>query len=112
MIDLTEIIGAVLALMTTIITCVLIPWIQAKTTNEQRKKMKDIYRMAVFAAEQLVGAGHGHEKLEEAKKMIEAAGYTFDRNQLEATVMECLNLAFEETYEIETEDEDEVGDAE
>ena len=107
MIDLTELIRAVIALMTVIITSVLIPWIRAKTTNEQRKKMKDIYRMAVFAAEQLWGAGNGEAKLKDAQHMIEEAGYTFDRALLEATVCECLNLTFEEAYEFETDDGDE-----
>ena len=98
MIDLTPIFQALILLLATIITSKLIPWIKTKTTNEQQEKMTVAYRVAVFAAEQLCGAGNGTDKKHKAKEIVEKAGFTFDDNLLEATVYECLNQ-FKETDE-------------
>jgi LysR family transcriptional repressor of citA len=53
MIDLTPIINAVIALIAAIISVKVIPWIKAKTTNEQQAMMRAAVKTAVFAAEQL-----------------------------------------------------------
>ena len=98
MIDLTPIFQAIIALLAAIITYKLIPWIKARTTNEQQEKMATAYRIAVLAAEQLYGSGYGLDKFQAAKKIIEKSGFTFDENLLEATVYENLTQ-FKETVE-------------
>ena len=73
MIDLTPIFEAILALLATLVTYKLIPWIKARTT-----------------AEQLYGAGKGAEKLDYVIKELEARGFTADRAAIEAAVKEQL----------------------
>ena len=63
MIDLTPIITAVLTLIISLISAFLIPYIKAKTTDEQFKTIKLWVQVAVQAAEMLyVGSGRGEEK--------------------------------------------------
>ena len=90
-IDLTPIIQAVIALLAAIVTYKLIPWIKAKTTNEQQAMIKAAIKTAVFAAEQLYGAGEGAKKLDFVVKWLEDHGYTANRVEIEAAVRECIN---------------------
>ena len=89
-IDLTPIIQAVIALIAAIITAKVIPWIKAKTTNEQQKYIAATIKTLVFAAEQLYGTGNGEYKLEYVKNALEAKGFTVDRAQIEAVIKENL----------------------
>ena len=86
MIDLTPILQAVLALLAALITYKLIPWIKAKTTQEQQNLLLSITSVLVFAAEQLYGAGRGEEKLDYVVRELEARGFTADRAAIEAVV--------------------------
>ena len=92
-IDLTPIIQAVITLIAALITAKLIPWIKAKTTNEQQAMLRAAVKTAVFAAEQLYGAGNGGHKLEYACEMLRSQGYVVDRVKIEAAVGEFLNGA-------------------
>lgn len=90
-IDLTAIFQAILALLAAIITYKVIPWIKARTTNEQQSLLKATVRTLVFAAEQIYGAGKGSEKLEFVIRQLEAQGFTVNRVEIEAAVGEHLN---------------------
>lgn len=90
-IDLTPILQALIALIAALITYRLVPWIKARTTELQRDNLEAVIRIAVFAAEQLYGSGHGSEKLDYATQWLEEHGYTVDRAQIEATVYDYLN---------------------
>lgn len=95
-IDLTPILQAIIALIAAIITAKVIPWIKAKTTNEQQMMLFAAVKTLVFAAEQIYGAGKGEEKLEYVVHELEKQGYTADRNLVEAAVREnfgALNAA-------------------
>ena len=86
MIDLTDIINAVLALLAAIVTAKVIPWIKAKTTTEQQNALMSITSVLVFAAEQLYGTGKGAEKLDYVITELEKRGYTADRAAIEAVI--------------------------
>ena len=90
-IDLTPIIQAVIALIAALITSKLIPWIKAKTTNEQQKMLSATIKTLVFAAEQIYGAGNGENKLEYVAEMLREKGFEYDRVAVEAAVKEHLN---------------------
>ena len=92
MIDLTPIFRALITLFAAIITYFVVPWLKERTTAAQQERIKTIYRIAVLAAEQSVGEGHGAEKLHKAQHIIEEHGYTFDPAILESVVYEELNL--------------------
>lgn len=91
MVDLTPIFQAVIALLAALITYKLIPWIKAKTSNEQQQAMRAMVKVLVFAAEQIYGAGHGHEKLEYVKQQLEFAGFSIDVAEIEAAVGQYIN---------------------
>ena len=91
MIDLTPIFQAVIALLAALITYKLIPWIKARTTNEQQMRLDAAIRVAVYAAEQLFGAGHGADKMDYALNYLREMGFEVDSREIEATVYSCLN---------------------
>lgn len=91
MIDLTPIIQALIGLLATIITVKVIPWIKARTTNEQQEGLRALIRTLVYAAEQIYGAGKGAEKLDYVIAQLAAKGYKVARCDIEAAVGEYLN---------------------
>ena len=85
-IDLTMIVEAILALLATLITVKLIPYIKSKTTAEQQAKIQAAINTAVYAAEQLFGAGRGEEKLAWALKNLESQGIKIDSAAIRAGI--------------------------
>lgn len=88
-IDLTPIFQAIIALLAAIITSKVIPWIKAKTTNEQQHYLQATVRTLVFAAEQIYGAGNGHVKLQHVMDELEYRGFTANLYDIEAAVKEA-----------------------
>ncbi len=91
MIDLTPIINAIIALLAAIVTVKVIPWIKARTTNEQQATIKALVKTLVFAAEQLYGAGGGEKKLAWVKDQLALRGYAVNTVEIEAAVGEYIN---------------------
>lgn len=85
-IDLTPLLQALFALLATIITVKIIPWIKSRTTAEQQKTLHTAVQVAVYAAEQVYGAGRGNEKLAYAQTYLLGKGYTVDIEVIEAAV--------------------------
>lgn len=82
-VDLTPILEIVIMLVVTIITSFLIPWIKAKTTQEQWCMIQDIAKIGTTAAEILFkGSGRGQEKLSYVMTYIKEfclqKGFSFD----------------------------------
>ena len=86
MIDLTPIFEVVIALIAALITYKLIPWIKARTTNEQQALLQATVKTLAYAAEQLYGAGKGAAKLDYVMTELEKRGFTADRAAIEAAV--------------------------
>lgn len=91
MIDLTPLFQALITLLCALITYKLIPWIKARTTNEQQNMLRATIRTLVYAAEQIYGAGKGGEKLDYVAAQLAAKGYSVDRAEIEAAVGEYIN---------------------
>lgn len=87
-IDLTPIFQALIALLASIITLKLVPWIKSKTTEKQQDLLRAAVSVAVCAAEQLYGAGNGKEKLLYVKGKLAEKGYKVDIDEIEAAVRE------------------------
>ena len=88
MIDLTDIIQAVIALIVALITYKVIPWIKAKTTESQQAILMATVRTLVYAAEQLYGAGKGKEKFTYVRQKLQEKGFDIDVDAIEAAVKE------------------------
>ena len=91
MINLTPIFQAVIGLLAALITYKLIPYIKAHTTQKQQALLQSAIEIAVFAAEQIYGSGHGEEKLEYASIWLQDHGFCVDRAEIEACVYNYLN---------------------
>lgn len=90
-IDLTPIVQAIIALLAALITLKVIPWINARTTKEQKANLQAVIRTLVYAAEQLYGAGKGKEKLDYVCAWLDEHGFKADRSEIEAAVYQAFN---------------------
>ncbi len=69
-IDVTEIVVALIGLMSLVITSVIVPLIKSKLTNAQWQMVRTYALAGVQAAEILIGSGQGEEKLRWASEYI------------------------------------------
>ncbi len=86
MVDLTGIFEALIALVSSIVTVFLIPWLKTKLTNEQLNKAHSIVQIGVFAAEKLYGAGRGAEKFAYVEELLSAKKIKLDTKTLTAMI--------------------------
>lgn len=70
-IDITEVVVALIGVLSIFITSVVFPLIKSKLTNSQWETIKNYALAGVQAAEILIGAGNGIKKFEKAKQYIE-----------------------------------------
>ena len=99
--DITPIVNAVIALIGIVITVILIPYIQSRTTASQQAIISTIVSTAVFGYEQIIkGTGMGAEKfakaMAEIKSKLAKKNITFNEDdiklQIEAEVRK-LNIS-------------------
>lgn len=86
MVDLTPIFEALIALVGTVITVFLIPWLKTKLTNEQLSKAQAVVQIGVFAAEKAYGAGNGDKKLKYVEDLLAQKKIKLDTTTLKAMV--------------------------
>jgi len=108
MIDLTPIFQAVIALLAALITYKLIPWIRSKTDAQTQRNLETAARVAVYAAEQIFGAGHGADKMDYAIGVLENSGFTLDADVIRATLESAVReMNADDWYPTEPEKEPE-----
>jgi xanthosine utilization system XapX-like protein len=90
-INLTPFIQALIGLLATLITYRLIPWIKSKMSESQALLLDAAITTAVFAAEQVYGAGNGAEKMDYALNYLRDHGFDVDSRAIEAQVYDLLN---------------------
>lgn len=111
-IDLTTIINAIIALLAALVTYRVIPWIKAKTTNEQQAYIRALVKAGVFAAEQIYNTdGMGHQKMEYVKEWLQSHGLDIDVAEIEAAVSEYINHPEGVLYAVEQPVEAPEGEA-
>ena len=86
MVDLTGIFEALIALVSSVVTVFLIPWLKTKLNNEQLNKAHSIVQIGVFAAEKLYGAGKGDQKFKYVEDLLAAKKIKLDTMTLKAMV--------------------------
>lgn len=97
MVDLTQVVVAVLTLVFSLVSAFLIPYLKTKVNGEQLKTIKFWVNIAVEAAEMIyVGTGKGAEKKAYVVDFLNKKGFHLDTaeidNIIEAAVLE-LKLA-------------------
>ncbi len=91
MIDLTEVIKALFALLIAVLTYVVFPLLKSKLSEEKFALMKEIARTGVYAAEQLyTGSGRGEEKLEYVMNYMKERGYDINKEEVRTVVESCV----------------------
>lgn len=84
MVDLTPIVSAVVTLIISLVSAFLIPYIKAKTTEEQFNTIKLWVQVAVQAAEMLyIGSGRGKEKKQYVIEFLKSKGFTLNTEEIE-----------------------------
>lgn len=86
MIDITQIVVALIGLLGTILTGFLIPILRNKLTDKQNEIFDSVVRVGVYAAEQMFGAGKGTEKKQYVLKLLEERGYDVDAEIVNAAI--------------------------
>lgn len=86
MIDITQIVVALIGLLGTILTGFLIPVLRNKLTDKQNEIFDSVVRVGVYAAEQMFGAGKGAEKKEYVLKLLAERGYDVDAEIVNAAI--------------------------
>lgn len=103
MIDLTQVISAVIALIIACVSAFLIPYLKSKLSADQLGNIIMWVNIAVEAAEMIyTGTGRGEEKKQYVLDFLAGKGYTLNaaeiENLIESAVLE-LKLAQKEKEE-------------
>ena len=86
MIDITQVVVALIGLLGIILTSVVFPLLKLKLSVEQQSTLYALIRTGVFAAEQLFPAEKGAEKLEYVKNLLREKGYDADTDSVRAAI--------------------------
>ena len=68
-------------------------WLDERTTSEQQQRIYDLIEKLVNAAEQMIGAGMGNEKLKYVVNELRRRGISVDVDMIEAAVKEMNDKA-------------------
>ena len=86
-IDITQIIVALVGLISAIITYVLVPHIKSKTDAATFAKIQTMVQVAVTAAEQIyTGTGMGQTKKKFVLEFLESKGYKVDEDTIDKLI--------------------------
>lgn len=97
MIDLTQVIIAVLTLIFSVVSAFLIPYLKTKVSAEQLETIKFWVNIAVQAAEMIyAGSGRGEEKKEYVLKFLNSKGFTLNAEEIE-NIIEAAVLELKKT---------------
>ena len=93
MIDLTEVVIAVIGLVVATMSTILVPYLKQKMSADKFNEMQVWVNIAVKAAEMLyAGTGRGEEKKKYVTEFLNSKGCTLDaasiENMIEAAVLE------------------------
>ena len=112
MIDLTQIIVAIIGLCATIISAYLVPRIKAATTIDQRQNALMWATIAVQAAEMIYRAGNGPQKYEYAKAFLREKGFDYSDYEIKALIESAVLQLKGQLLEIPAPDAESVAPGE
>jgi hypothetical protein len=85
-IDLTQIILAIITLISGIIARYVIPWLKNKLTDHQYEVFNGLVRTGVYAAEQLFTSAQWKEKKAYVVNLLKENGYSVDETAVDALI--------------------------
>lgn len=82
MLDITELLNAIIALIAALVSAFLIPWLKNKTTAQRQEQMSFWVARAVQAAEEYYrGPGQGEQKLVYVRDFLAERGIKLDEQE-------------------------------
>lgn len=97
-INITPIVEAIIALMGTLITVFLIPYIKRKVGAENMAEFLRWVDIAVAAAEQLYDSTQGDVKKQYVLAFLESKGIDFDVDEIDTAIEAAVNKLHNELY--------------
>ena len=85
-IDLTQVILALITLISGVITTFLVPYLKTRMTAAQQERLAGLIRVGVYAAEQLYRSGEGTRKKAYVIQLLEQQGNTIDSAEIDARI--------------------------
>ena len=85
-IDLTQIILAIITLISAVLTGFVIPWLKGKMDDRQYDTFATLIRVGVYAAEQLFTTEQWKEKKQYVVDLLKENGYTVDTTAVDALI--------------------------
>lgn len=86
MIDFTPLFEALVVLLSSVITIVIIPALRERYGNEKLEKARSWVQIAVYAAEKVYGVGNGDKKLAYAEQILAEHKIKLDTATIKAMV--------------------------
>nr|DAE42735.1 MAG TPA: holin [Caudoviricetes sp.] len=96
--DYTQIISAVLALISALISAFLIPWLKTKIDANKLQTIKTYVEIGVKAAEQLYAATDGEEKKAYVINFLAEHGIRFDVSTIDQLIEAAVLQLHHELY--------------
>ena len=86
-INIQPVLNAFITLIAAVITCVLVPFIKSKLTQQQQDKLLEWVRVAVAAAEQIFSqAKSGAEKKQYVQDFLVSKGYDVSEPEIDTMI--------------------------
>ena len=96
--DYTQIIAAVIALISALVSAFLIPWIKTKIDADKLQTVQAYVEIGVKAAEQLYAASEGDKKKEYVISFLEGKGIKFDVETVDKLIEAAVLQLHHELY--------------
>ena len=92
MVDITNVVSAVITLIMAVITTFLIPWLKNKLDADKFEKIQAWTKVAVQAAEMIyIGVGRGEEKKAYVIQYLNEKGFKLDTATIDALIESAVH---------------------
>ena len=98
MINITELVQALIALVAALISAVVVPWLRVKFDAEELSEFLRWAEIGVAAAEQLFASYEGEKKKTYVVEYLRDKGYTADEEDIENAVEAAVLQLHKELY--------------
>ena len=96
--DYTQIISAVIALISALVSAFLIPWLKTKIDADKLQTLRTYVEIGVKAAEQLYTAAEGDKKKAYVISFLAGKGITFDVEIVDKLIEAAVRQRHHELY--------------
>lgn len=86
MIDFTPLLEALVVLLASVVTMVIVPALRERYSNEQLEKARSWVQIGVYAMEKVYGAGNGAQKLAGVEALLAEHKIKLDTSALKAMI--------------------------